>query len=65
VQSGGELFSDGAAIYGPVSALQPAAISICKTTIAGTFSVSDAQNPVLIGEPASGDCPAGTRSTAR
>jgi len=62
VQSGGELFVNGATISGGVHATNPAAVSICDARINGSLSVSDAQDPVLIGEPASGDCP-GNRIT--
>jgi hypothetical protein len=35
----------------------PGAISICGTRVSGPLTVSDATAPVLIGEPATGDCP--------
>ena len=57
VQSGGHFYSNGAMILGPVNADTPGAISICATFIAGSLTVSGATAPVLIGEPATGDCP--------
>jgi len=57
VQSGGHFFSNGARISGPVTAETPGAISICGTRITGPLTVSGATAPVLIGEPATGDCP--------
>jgi hypothetical protein len=57
VQSGGHFYSNGATIVGRVSADTPGAISICGTTIQGPLTVSGATAPVLIGEPATGDCP--------
>jgi hypothetical protein len=44
-------------LAGPVSADAPGAISICATAISGPVTVSGARAPVLIGEPATGDCP--------
>jgi len=57
VQSGGHFYSNGALIAGPVRADTPGAISICATFVAGPLTVSGATAPVLIGEPATGDCP--------
>jgi hypothetical protein len=57
VQPGAQFFSNGAAISGGVTATGPAVISICDTRIAGGLSISGAAGPVLVGEPASGDCP--------
>jgi hypothetical protein len=56
VQSGGHFYSKDATITGPVRADAPGAISICGTTVSGPFTVSGATAPVLIGEPATGDC---------
>jgi hypothetical protein len=39
-----------------VRADTPGAISICGTTVSGPLTVSGATAPVLIGEPATGDC---------
>jgi hypothetical protein len=57
VESGGHFYANGAVISGPVRASSPAAISICGTSVAGPLSISGATAPVLIGEPATGDCP--------
>jgi hypothetical protein len=57
VQSGGHFYSNGATILGPVRADTPGAVSICGTEIAAPLTVSGATAPVLIGEPATGDCP--------
>jgi hypothetical protein len=57
VEPGGHFYSNGARIAGPVSADAPGAISICATAISGQVTVSGATAPVLIGEPATGDCP--------
>jgi hypothetical protein len=57
VESGGHFYSNGARIAGPVTADSPGAISICGTRISGSLTVSGATAPVLIGEPATGDCP--------
>ncbi len=57
VESGGHFYSNGALIMGPVRADAPGAISICGTHVAGALTVSGATAPVLIGEPATGDCP--------
>ena len=56
VLSGGHFYSNGARISGPVKADMPRAISICGTHISGSLTVSGATAPVLIGEPATGDC---------
>jgi hypothetical protein len=56
VQSGGHFYSNGATIVGPVRAESPGAISICGTSVSGPFRVSGATAPVLVGEPATGDC---------
>src|SRR5262249_30668457 len=61
-QPGAHFFSNGASISGGVTATSPAVISICDTRIAGGLSISGATGPVLVGEPASGDCP-GNRIT--
>ena len=57
VEPGAHFFSNGATISGGVTATNPAAISICDTRIAGGLSISGATAPVLVGEPATGDCP--------
>jgi hypothetical protein len=57
VLNGGHFYSNGARITGPVKADMPGAISICGTRISGSLTVSGATAPVLIGEPATGDCP--------
>jgi hypothetical protein len=57
VQSGGHFYSNGARIAGPVTADSPGAISICGTRINGSVTITGATAPVLIGEPATGDCP--------
>jgi hypothetical protein len=57
VQPGAQFFSNGAVISGGVTASGPAVISICDTRIAGGLSISGGTGPVLVGEPASGDCP--------
>jgi hypothetical protein len=57
VQSGGHFYSNGAMIFGQLTAETPGAISICGTFVAGPLTVSGATAPVLIGEPATGDCP--------
>ena len=44
-------------ILGPMKADAPGAISICGTHVSGPLRVSGATAPVLIGEPATGDCP--------
>jgi hypothetical protein len=56
VKSGGHFYSNGATITGPVRADTPGAISICGTIVTGPLTVSGATAPVLIGEPATGDC---------
>jgi hypothetical protein len=62
VEAGAHFFSNGATISGGVTATNPAAISICDTRISGSLSISGATAPVLVGEPATGDCP-GNRIT--
>jgi hypothetical protein len=57
VEPGAHFFSNGAFISGGVTATGPGAISICNTRIAGDLSISGATGPVLVGEPATGDCP--------
>ena len=57
VQSGGHFYSNGAWIAGPVRADTPGAISICGTHVFGPLTISGATAPVLLGEPATGDCP--------
>jgi hypothetical protein len=57
VESGAHFFANGAFISGGVTATSPAAVSICDTRIAGDLTVSGATAPVLVGEPATGDCP--------
>jgi len=57
VQRGGHFYSSGAMILGPLTADMPGAVSICGTFVAGPLTVSGATAPVLIGEPATGDCP--------
>jgi hypothetical protein len=57
VQPGAHFFSNGAFISGGVTASSPGAISICDTRIAGRLSISGSTGPVLVGEPATGDCP--------
>ena len=62
VEPGAHFFSNGASIAGGVTATDPGAISICDTRIAGDLSISGGTAPVLVGEPATGDCP-GNRIT--
>jgi len=57
VKPGAHFFSNGAVISGPVTATDPGAISICGTRISGGLSISSGTGPVLVGEPATGDCP--------
>ena len=57
VEAGAHFFSNGATISGGLTATNPAAISICDTRISGGLSISGATAPVLVGEPATGDCP--------
>ena len=54
---GAHFFSNGATDRGRLTATNPAAISICDTRISGGLSISGATAPVLVGEPATGDCP--------
>jgi len=56
VQSGGHFYSNGASITGGLSAASPAAVSICGTHITGGLWISGATAPVLVREPATGDC---------
>jgi len=56
VEAGAHFFSNGATILGGLTATNPAAISICGTRISGDLSISGATAPVLVGEPATGDC---------
>jgi hypothetical protein len=57
VDPGGHFYANGASIAGPVTAHNPAAVSICGTNIYGSLTIDGATAPVLIGEPATGDCP--------
>jgi hypothetical protein len=57
VEAGGHFYSNGAHISGGLTAIDPAAISICDTKVSGGLAISGATAPVLVGEPMTNDCP--------
>ena len=56
VGKAGELFAEGATFYGPVRSAQAEGFALCSSSVLGSLSVTETTGPVLIGEPATGEC---------
>jgi hypothetical protein len=60
VGTDGELYADDASFDGPLRSDGASTIALCGDTVSGPVTIAHTTGPILIGEPATGDCAGNT-----